>query len=509
MTTATSTPTAYTRAAQLRREAETLGSVAALAAWDQETYMPPGAAEARAEQLGLMARLIHERQTSDALGEAIAACEADASLMGDERLGASVREMRRDYDRETKVPAELIEEIARTCSQGQQAWKAARKASDFAAFKPWLAKTVDLSRRKAECIGGGDELYDVLLDEYEPGASAAAIEGVFTPLRQRLSAFIQDLQTNGAAPDEAPTKIHAPTAAQHELGLRVLKAIGFDLDTGRLDVTTHPFCEGVAPGDTRLTTRYDEGHFTGALYGTMHEGGHGLYEQGLPKTPDLFGTPLAESNGLGMHESQSRMWENFVGRSHAFWEWCLPVADKLFGGALSGFGVDAVAKSVNTGEPSLIRVEADEGTYNLHVMLRFELERAMIRGDLSIDDVPGAWNERMKDMLGLDVPDDAHGCLQDVHWSAGLMGYFPTYTLGNIYAAQLWEQIQSDIPGLEDGFARGEFAPLLAWLHEHVHAHGRRYRAADLIERVTGRPPEAQPLVRHLESRIRPAYGLV
>ncbi|MEZ6241973.1 MAG: carboxypeptidase M32 [Phycisphaerales bacterium] len=504
----TALPAAYVELCTLRHEAATLSSVAALAMWDQETYMPPGAGEARAAQLGLLARLVHERETSPRVGETLAACEADASVKGDPRLAANVREMRRDYDREVKVPAALVEEIARTCSQGQQAWKGARKASDFKAFKPWLAKTVELSRRKAECIGGGSELYDVLLDAYEPGAKASEIERVFTPLRERLSAFIRDVQENGKKPDDAPLKVHAPTAAQHELGQRVLKAMGFDLNAGRLDVTTHPFCEGVAPGDTRLTTRYHESHFTDALYGTMHEGGHGLYEQGLPKSPDLFGTPLSQAAGLGVHESQSRMWENFVGRSRAFWTWCLPIANELFGGALSTFTPETMSRAVNTCRPSLIRVEADEGTYNLHVMLRFELERALIRGDLGVDDVPGAWNERMKSMLGLDVPDDARGCLQDVHWSAGLLGYFPTYTLGNLYAAQLWEKIKTDLPGLEDAFARGEFAPLLAWLREHVHAHGRRYRAAELLERATGKAPDPAPLMRHLESRIRPAYGL-
>ncbi len=499
---------AYTDLAALRSEAATLTSVGALAMWDQETYMPVGAGAGRAAQLGLLARLVHERDTSPRVGELIAACEADASVAGDDRLAASVREMRRDYDREVKVPAELVEEIASTCSRAQQAWKGARKASDFASFKPWLGKVVDLSRRKAECIGGGDELYDVLLDEYEPGAKAAQIEAVFTPLRERLGAFIRDVQTNGTKPDDAPRRIHAPTTAQHDLGQRVLKAIGFDLDTGRLDVTTHPFCEGVGPGDTRLTTRYREDHFTDALYGTMHEGGHGLYEQGLPKSGPHYGTPLAHSAGLGMHESQSRMWENLVGRSLSFWRWLLPIANQAFCGALGAFSPEDMTRAVNTCEPSLIRVEADEGTYNLHVMLRFELERSLIRGDLSVDDVPGAWNERMKSMLGLDVPDDARGCLQDVHWSAGLLGYFPTYTLGNIYASQLWETIKADLPGLEDGFAKGEFAPLLDWLRKNIHAHGRRYPAVELIERTTGRPPEPDPLVRHLESRIRPAYGL-
>lgn len=504
----TSLPDHYTQLRTLKREAATISSIGALVSWDQETYMPAGAAEARSEQLGLLARLEHERSTDPRLGELIGACESDASVKGDERLSASVREMRRDYDIATKLPSELVEELARVGSQAQEAWKSARAGNDYNAFKPWLEKMVGLSRRKAECLSTGGELYNALLDLYEPGATADEIERVFTPLRERLSAFIQDIATNGTPPDTSMLDTKVPEAQQHAFGLRVLGAMGFDLKTGRLDVTTHPFCSGVAPGDTRLTTRYRDERFTDALYGTMHEGGHGLYEQGLPKTPDLFGTPLADSVSLGIHESQSRMWENLVGRSESFWTWALPVANECFDNALRDQTPASMTRAVNTSKPTLIRVEADEGTYNLHVMLRFELERAMMKGDLSVADLPGAWNDRMKSLLGLDVPDDARGCLQDVHWSFGLMGYFPTYTLGNLYAAQFWEAIKRDLPDVESGFARGEFAPLLEWLRTNIHAHGRQYQASELCERATGAPLSADPLMRHLESRIRPAYAL-
>ena len=509
MPTATDLPAHYTELCTLQRETSTLTSVAALVSWDQETYMPAGGATARSEQMGLLARLGHERSTDPRLGELIDACESDASINADDRLGANVREMRRDYEIETKLPSELVEELARVGSQAQEAWKGARAASDFKAFQPWLEKMVGLMRRKAECLRTDDgELYDALLDLYEPGATADGIESVFTPLRERLSAFIAEINENGTPPSTAPLKVNIAESQQHALGLRVLDAMGFDLKTGRLDVTTHPFCSGVAPGDTRLTTRYRDEKFTDALYGTMHEGGHGLYEQGLPKTPGLFGTPLADDISLGIHESQSRMWENLVGRSRQFWAWALPMANECCGNALGAFTPDDMTRAVNTSTPSLIRVEADEGTYNLHVMLRFELERATFAGDLSIADLPGAWNELMKSMLGLDVPDDARGCLQDVHWSFGLMGYFPTYTLGNLYASQFWETIKRDIPDLESGFERGDFAPLLAWLRTNIHAHGRQYRAADLCKKITGAPLSADPLMRHLESRIRPAYGL-
>jgi carboxypeptidase Taq len=279
------------------------------------------------------------------------------------------------------------------------------------------------------------------------------------------------------------------------------------MQAGRLDVTTHPFCSGLAPGDTRLTTRYREGRFTDALFGTMHEMGHGLYEQGLPKH-EHFGTPLADAVSLGIHESQSRMWENFVGRSRPFWRWALPRARKVFGRPFARVTLDGIYRAVNIVTPSLIRVEADECTYNLHIMVRFELERALLSGALPVKDLPGEWNRRYKEYLGVKVPDDRRGCLQDVHWSFGLVGYFPTYTLGNLYAAQFWERINRDIPGLNVQLARGRFDALRGWLNRNIHAHGRRYRAGELCERVTGRPLDAQPLLTHLETKLGEVYGL-
>ncbi len=491
------------------RDTATFESVIALAEWDQETYMPSGAAGARAAQLSLLAGMYHERATSEALGSLIAACEDDGDLTGDAETAAELREIRRSFDRKTKLPGDLVREAARTGSQAQQAWKQAREHNDFPAFEPWLAKMVDIARRKAACYGtpDGGEAYDALLDEYEPGARASEIEAVFTPLGERLSAFIMDITDNGTPPSDAPLNVSVSESAQHAFGLEVLGAMGFDLNAGRLDTTAHPFCSGFAPGDTRLTTRYRDERFSDALYGTMHEGGHGLYEQGLPKR-DRHGSPLAESISLGIHESQSRMWENLVGRSREFWTWAKPIADAHFGGALEAFSVEDMTNAVNTAKPSLIRVEADEATYNLHVMLRFELERALLRGDLEAADVPGAWNARFKELFGIDVPDDTRGCLQDVHWSFGLIGYFPTYTLGNLYAAQFWETILDEVPDLESKMERGAFGDLLAWLREKIHAPGKRYRAGELCEMVTGEPLSAEPLMRHLERRIRPAYGL-
>jgi carboxypeptidase Taq len=504
-------PKQYARLTEMLREADTLKSVGAMLGWDQETYMPAAAAPARAGQAALLARLHHERFTDPKVGELLAACESDPTLSAEgSETAANLREIRRDYDKATKVPGDLVAELARTGSEAQDVWKKARAKSDFAMFAPALEKMIGLTRRKAECLGvpEGGELYDALLDEYEPDARAAEIEAVFNPLRDRLSAFIADVKENGTPPKTDFMSRKISKAGQHAFGTAVLTALGFDFNAGRLDTTTHPFCSGMAAGDTRLTTRYEEDNFADALTSSMHECGHGLYEQGLPKSGPHAGTPLADSVSLGIHESQSRMWENFVGRSRPFWKWALPLANRHFDGALHDVDLDAMTAAMNTCTPSLIRVESDEPTYNLHVMIRFGIERAMIRGDLAIKDLPGAWNDSYKSLLGIDVPDDRRGCLQDVHWSFGLIGYFPTYSLGNLYAAQLWETINEQIPDLDAQTEKGEFGALLAWLRENIHRHGRRYTASQLCERATGKPLSADPLMRHLERRVKPAYGM-
>lgn len=500
---------AYEELCEAARQWHHLESVAHLASWDQETYMPAGAASARAEQMSALAAIVHDRQTSPRIGELIAACEEDADLMSDPSSpqASNVREFRRDYDLETKLPKELVEEAARTGSQSQQVWKEAREKSDFALFEPWLEKMVDIARRKAACYGWDSvdgEAYDALLNVYEPGLKAKEVERIFTPLGERLAELVARLGS-GTAPDTSILGTEIPAGAQHEFGLFVLEHLGFDLSSGRLDTTTHPFCSGMASGDTRLTTRYREERFTDALYGTMHEGGHGIYEQGLLKA-EHFGEPLGNSISLGIHESQSRMWENAVGRSREFWTWALPHAQRILAPALSGATVDELYRAVNTASASFIRVEADEATYNLHIMVRFEIERAITNGDLAVADVPVVWNDTFKKYLGLDVPDDRRGCLQDVHWSFGLMGYFPTYCLGNLYAAQLWETIHEQIPDLSGQISSGEFGALKEWLNANVHRHGRRYRASELCEMLTGRSLSAEPLLRQLEGKLAPIY---
>jgi len=504
----------YAELRTLLREAATIGSIGSLLGWDQETYMPPAASAHRGDQAALVARLHHERATSPRLGELIAACEARASLMADPATAANVREMRRDYDLATKLPTELVSELARVGSLAQEAWKEARARSDFQHYVPRLTELIGLVRRKAQCLGtpkgangAQGELYDALLDEYEPGMTAARIETIFTPLRQRLAPFIAEVAASKAAVDRTVLEIEVPPAKQEAFARTVLHAMRFDMTAGRLDTTTHPFCSGMAPGDTRLTFRYSKDGFLEPLYGVMHEAGHGLYEQGLPKD-EHFGEPLGESVSLGIHESQSRMWENFVGRSRAFWEWARPHAREVFGPVMDRFSADTMFRAANIVNPSFIRVEADETTYNLHIMLRFQIERAIIAGQLAVKDIPGEWNSLVEQYLGLKVPDDRRGCLQDVHWSFGAFGYFSTYTLGNLYAGQLWETINQQIPGLDAQLASGDFGPLKEWLNTNIHRHGKRYRAEELCRNITGHPLSADALMRHLEGKIRPIYGI-
>jgi carboxypeptidase Taq len=490
-------------------ETHTLRSAAALLQWDQETMMPPRGAALRAEQLALLSSLVHRRQTDPRVAEWLDAAESDTELAPDGAAAANVREIRRDHVRASRLPESLVREMAQTFSLAMEAWKEARQASDFAAFAPWLEKVVRLNRAKAECMGGTDgaSMYAALLDEYEPGAEVAQVETVFAALRERLVPLIAAVAEAPRRPDDGPNRLRVPIPAQEAFNRTVAERLGYDLAAGRLDISTHPFCQGVGPGDVRITTRYTEDRFADALSSSMHETGHALYEQGLPKQ-QRWGQPLGEAASFAIHESQSRLWENMVGRSRPFWEWALPLAREHFGAAAASLTVDGVYGAVNLVEPSLIRVDADEATYNLHIMLRFDLERPLLAGDLSIGDLPAAWNDRMRSDLGVEVPDDRRGVLQDVHWSMGAIGYFPTYTLGTLYAAQFWQTVRREIPDLDEQFRRGQFGALLGWLRERVHAHGMRYRADELCRHVTGESLRPEPLLEYLEAKLRPLYGL-
>jgi len=511
MPTATTTP-ASTQYDQLRahlREAATLGKIGSLLNWDQEVMMPRKGGPFRAEQAALIARLAHDRITDPRVGDLLEACESDTNLTADDRAAACLREIRRDYDKATKLPGELVSEMSETFSNAVDLWRVARADSDFNAMKPVYEKVVSLNRRKAECLGApaGGELYDALLDEFEPGMTGAQVERAFAPLRDRLTSLIDAVTDQKTAPDDAIDRVPVPLQKQIDFVSFVADRVGYDFEAGRLDISTHPFSETIGIGDSRITSRFNDANISDPVATTLHEAGHGIYEQGLPRETD-FGTPLAQACSLGIHESQSRMYENQVGRSRAFWAWLLPEMVRQLGPEFEQITVDQAYASVNTVKPHFIRVESDEATYNLHIMLRFDIERALIRGDLAVADLPGVWNERMKKDLGLTVPDDRLGVLQDIHWPMGAIGYFPTYTLGNLYAAQFWNTINTAIPDLTAQIERGEFTPLLSWLRENVHEHGRRYTAPELCERITGKALSHEPLCDYLDGKFGPLYGL-
>ena len=505
----TATHIALTTLFSAVQDAHLLNSTAGILGWDQETMMPNGGAELRSRQLAQLARLSHETFTAPKIGEFIAAAEdAVRSMPADCVDAVNVREIRRDYDKATKLPSSLIAELAQTGSQAQHAWVEARRESDFKKFQPWLEKTVKLNIQKAQCLGWpkGGEAWDALADYYEPALTAADVTKVFEPLRARLQKLLDRIRGASKKPSNAFNEFALPIDSQEKFVRYMAKRIGFDFNCGRLDRSAHPFCGGSHSRDVRMTTRYTETCVFDALGSTMHESGHGMYEQGLDFAQS--GLPMGSAAGLSVHESQSRMWENQVGRSMHFWKWSRPQLSAFFGDACDHFTLEDLYQAANVVEPGLIRVESDEATYNMHVMIRFKLERDMLNGDMAIKDLPGIWNQLYKEYLGVTVPDDRRGCLQDVHWSMGAIGYFPTYTLGTLLAAQLFERARKDVPGLEEGFTRGEFAPLLSWLRKNVHSEGRRYRLDELCLKVTGASLSADPMMRHLEAKLLPLYGL-
>ena len=484
-----------------------LASCSSLLGWDERTHMPPQGAAHRSEQMALLARLAHEMLTAPEIGRLLR--EVEASSVGKDAESveaANVREIRRVYDRAVKLPKSLVEEIARVTSRAEQVWQEARKANDFPRFRPWLEKVVHLKRQEAEAIGYPEHPYDALLDEYEPGATTDEITRTFAALREELVPLVGAIGSSARRPRRDILEREYPLERQQVFGQAAAAAIGFDFQAGRLDVTTHPFCGTVGPGDVRITTRYDLRHFNDAFFGILHEAGHGLYEQGLPA--EHFGTPAGSAASLGIHESQSRLWENLVGRSRPFWEHFFPRARQVFLDALRDVELDGFVFAINNVEPSFIRVEADEATYNMHIILRFELEQALLTGDLKAGDLPGAWNEKFQNSFRRTPPTDTQGCLQDVHWSMGGIGYFPTYTLGNMYAALLMEQARRDLGDLDQDFRRGDFSRLKGWLNEKVHRRGQRYRAGELCRRITGRPLSHRPLLAYLRNKYGPLYGL-
>ena len=485
---------------------EDLKAAAAVLRWDQETYMPEGGGEARAQQLSTLQSTAHERFVADETG-ALLDRAADA-VDGTDPLdpdAALVRVTRRDYARAVRVPSSLVAELSKAKSEAQQAWTQARANDDFSRFAPHLERLTELSVEKAEAIGYENEPYDALLTEYEPGRTTVEVASLFDTLRNDLVSLV-DAIDDAPQIDDSILRGTYPQSDQQAFGQSVIEDVGYDFDRGRQDVSAHPFTTSFSPNDVRLTTRYDEDNLASALFSKIHEAGHGLYEQGID--PALARTPLGDGASLSIHESQARLWENHVGRSRSFWHHYLPRLRETFPDTLGDIALKPFYRAINRVKPSLIRVEADEVTYHLHVMLRFELERGLIDGSVSVNELPERWNTAMDECLGVVPETDADGVLQDVHWSQGAFGYFPNYTLGTLTAAQFMETIRDDIADVEAHIANGRFEPLLDWLRTHIHRHGRKLTAPDLLTRATGAELSAAPWLRYAHDKFGALYAL-
>ena len=489
------------------RETTYLESTSALLDWDQQTKLPAKASEYRSEQVTFLAGQIHQRKTDPRLGQWLEEL-ANSPLASEPNSdsGATIRELKRDYDKRVKLPPTLVEELARAASTGQTLWVQARQQNDFASFAPHLKTIFELKKAQADALGFEDCRYDALLDEFEPGAKTKEVADVLEALRVELVPLVAEIAASGMQPQLEILKRNYAIDAQAVFGREASARIGFDYDRGRLDITHHPFCTETGPNDCRITTRYDENFFSPAFFGTLHESGHGIYEQGL--RGEFYGLPPGKYCSLGIHESQSRLWENLVGRSLSFWQFFYPRAQELFPDALADVPLNDFYQAINNVSPSLIRVEADEATYNLHIIIRFQLEQAIVNGDLDTDDLPEAWNQKYEQYLGITPPTDSVGVLQDVHWSAGLVGYFSTYSLGNLYASQFFDQARTELGDLDMMFREGNFLPLKQWLNKNVHAAGQCYSGPELGESVTGERISPTRLIRQLREKLSPIYGL-
>lgn len=493
----------------LRRLAEIhhLNMARAIVNWDELTYMPPGGAAARARLTAALTRLAHEKLTDPEIGRLLDRLQREVEGEPPEHDGAALlRIVRREYERAVKLPADLVTELAEASSAGYQAWVKAREERNFSLFQDSLARIVDLVRRKAEALGYTHHPYDALLDEYEPGLTTEEVARLFSRLREDLVPLVRAITDNVDAVDDRILKQPFPENEQWALAEEALRLIGFDFSRGRQDATVHPFCTSFSPNDVRLTTRVDPNCFSPAFFAALHEGGHGLYEQGLPIEHEE--SPLGQAISLGIHESQSRLWENLVGRSRAFWRHMFPRVQSRFPSQLAGANAETMYRAVNRVEPSFIRVEADEVTYNLHIMLRFDLEKQLLGGALEPAQVPEAWNAKMEEYLGITPRHDADGVLQDVHWSHGLFGYFPTYTLGNVLAVQFYEAALEDRPGIRDDVEKGDYGSLLQWLRHHIHRHGSRYLPGELVQKATGRPMDPEPFLMYIRRKYGELYGV-
>ena len=485
------------------REMVNLRGVLALLSWDQETLMPPRGSPLRAQQSAMLAGLYHEMLTQPQWADVLEELE---DVSSDPWISASVREMRRQHQRAVRIPESLVRELAETTSLGYQVWVDARERSDFGMFAGPLEKIIRLKREEARCLQFPGSPYNALLDEYEPEMTTTELDALFSVLRPKLTDLVARIGDSAVEPNSSILQGDFPRPEQEAFGRRILTAMGFDWEAGRLDVSAHPFCSGFSPMDVRITTRYAEDSFASSLFGIVHEGGHALYEQGLGE--DHFGLPAGDSISLGIHESQSRLWENQVARSRPFWDYWFPHLKETFPGRFDVVPLDDFMPAINLVGASLIRVEADEVTYGLHVILRYELEKSLLEGSLAAQDLDKVWKERMREYLGVVPQTSSEGVLQDTHWSQGLIGYFPTYLLGNLYAAQMFQQAQRDLPDLEQLIRSGELKPLREWLRVKVHAHGKTLSASELIHHVSGEPLDSSYFLNYLESKFGDLYAL-
>ncbi|MGA1821091.1 MAG: carboxypeptidase M32 [Thermoplasmatota archaeon] len=493
------TDVSYRRLLDIYSEISHLHSITSILHWDQETYMPPNAVSLRAGQNSLLSGLIHQKITSREVGSLLDELENREHL--DENQYAIIREIGRIHRRAVSIPEDLVREISRTKSIAQPAWARAREKNDFKSFQPHLVKIIDLMKKVAEHIGYDDQPYDALFDEYEPYAKTSEAAEVMKNLRDKLIPIIRKISESGVDIDSSALEGSYPIPDQRAFMLDMVKNLGYDLSRGRLDVTTHPFTVG-SMSDVRITTRFSETDLRPALFSCIHEAGHALYEQGFLE--EFYHTPLADSVSLGIHESQSRLWENIIGRSVPFWDYYYPILRARFDG-LGGTDLSTFYRAINKVKPTYIRVEADEVTYNMHVLLRFELELELLNDEIDVSELPAAWTEKFEKYLGITPPDDTRGCLQDIHWSMGAVGYFPTYTLGNLYSAQFHNAMLRDMPDMWEDVRYGKFSDILNWLRIKIHNKGKLLPATDLIKDVTGESPNED----HFVSYIREKYGKI
>jgi len=472
--------------------------------WDQQVNMPPEGGEARGQQVSTLAKIGHQKSTSDELGKLLDELK-NAGFPADSDEAALARVAARQYDKATRVPSSFVAEQAIVTSKAFEAWVEAKSKSDFSIFRPHLEKMVEMVHEYVSFFPPADHPYDTLLDDYEPGMKTADVKTIFEGLRPKQVALIKSIAATKQVKDDFLRKKYNEQKVW-AFSETIIRQFGYDFNRGRQDKAPHPFQTTFSVNDTRITNRFEKDNPLATLFSAMHESGHAMYEQG--SNPAYERTPLAGGTSLAIHESQSRMWENLVGRSFAFWEYFFPQLKKAFPSQLDGVSVKAFYKGINKVEPSLIRVNADEATYNLHIMLRLEMEIGMVEGKMAIKDLPEIWNEKMRDYLGITPPNDAQGVLQDIHWSSGLLGYFSTYALGNMVSAQLWEKINADMPDLNEQIRKGKFDGLRGWLREKIHVFGHKYDPQDLMTRVTGSKISPDAYVRYLTSKYSEVYGL-